>query len=420
MNKEKSPILENGVPSRSRSSLDNDSSSFNLPDVPDVDTTSIRLVKRVVGLVFSILFVMALIAAVVSYFVKIDLGVDVTGSLLPSERQTVRSLQSGTITKVWVAAGDTVASGQTLASIDSLVLKEQLLDLRSRYQSTLLRHHRELENDSLEARELHNARRKAESQLIRAEATLREEFARNGYDVSTSIDSFIETHTPGTHIAIDRAYADVINARAELGDISIRSDRDTMNVFARQERLIEIRNLREQIRLVSAQRERLEITAPRSGIVLTNRPHELEGTAVQSGEDIFVIGSPSQWVAEFFVNETEVSEITAGDPVRLELNAHPHRNARLVQGTVRSVTISPVSQQAQGAVNLSGSFQSPALDPASSAGEYRVTASLDSDNLRKFDDIDLRTGYSVEGKIITRSGRIMHLIWEYLFTESLR
>jgi hypothetical protein len=45
---------------------------------------------------------------------------------------------------------------------------------------------------------------------------------------------------------------------------------------------------------------------------------------------------------------------------------------------------------------------------------YRVTIMLNESEIESVGRDRLREGYSVEGKIITRSGRIISLLWSYL------
>ena len=48
------------------------------------------------------------------------------------------------------------------------------------------------------------------------------------------------------------------------------------------------------------------------------------------------------------------------------------------------------------------------------SGFYRVTATLDRKQLEKMGIENFRRGYTVQGNVITRSGRIITLLWNYL------
>ena len=57
---------------------------------------------------------------------------------------------------------------------------------------------------------------------------------------------------------------------------------------------------------------------------------------------------------------------------------------------------------------------SPWNTGVSPAGLYRVEVELEPDAMAGVDSKALRRGFSVEGKIVTRSGKISKLIWIYL------
>jgi hypothetical protein len=75
----------------------------------------------------------------------------------------------------------------------------------------------------------------------------------------------------------------------------------------------------------------------------------------------------------------------------------------------------PLSAQGQ-AAGSSAAGGTQAAQPSS--GAYRVTASLDRRQLEKMGIENFRRGYTVQGNVITRSGRIVTLLWNYL-TEKL-
>lgn len=73
--------------------------------------------------------------AVAASLTTVEQTVTATGTLTPTVQQDVAFAVSGTVTSVDVAAGDTVAAGQQLATVDTLQLNAALLQARSELAS---------------------------------------------------------------------------------------------------------------------------------------------------------------------------------------------------------------------------------------------------------------------------------------------
>jgi len=388
----------NGAPAEASREID-------LPDVPDVNNTGTRLVRRVVGLTFSVIGILAGIALLVGFFVRIDTTIDAQGTLEPVVQQEVRARESGSVVDVFIASGDTVQRGQVLAQFDTLQLKSQLVQLRSQYRTLSSERSRLQAETTLDEKEGVYSRRQAQSEFLRSKANLREQLATYGYNPKASIDSFMASYDQGTHIAIDRALAEVISAKTQLRLAKIERKRTRLARFGQRRRSAELQYLRERIRILERRLDQRTVTSPISGLVLTNRPKKLEGQFIQQGNLLFEIAKVDEWQAVLIVNGQKVSEITVGDQAKVEVRAFRDETKELVDGHVRSVALEPMRSQQRSRV--------PSTAP-DRTDRYRVSVELNPNDLRELSEGRLRQGYTVEGKVITDSGRILRLLWDYL------
>jgi multidrug resistance efflux pump len=369
-------------------------------------------------MVFAVLVVLLVVGLVVGYVAQITITTEVTGRLEPSQTREVRSLRSGLITDVLVVAGDTVEQGQMLARIDSMGLKSELVRLRSQYRSTKVEMERKQVADTLKEQELPISEQKARSALLRARAELRDKIAQYDVGASASIDTALASYTPGTHIALDRVYADLQSARAELEEIQLQRKRRRLNRYDERKLRLEMERLQKRIRLLEARRERLTVEAPSSGVILTDRPQELEGELVKEGGLLFVIAELERWEVNFYVGERKVSDIEVGDSLRVEVQAFRDETRDYVEGVIKSVSLEPIrpsyrrDQIRAGPGNPGGSSQG--------GSRYRVTASLNTEQLREVAAGKLKNGYSVKGQVTTESGRILSLLWDYLTSVEMQ
>lgn len=396
-------VSANGAP-------DGEDDDLDLPNVPDVNNVGTRLVRRVVGLTFGVIGGLLAIALLVGYFVRIDTTIDAQGRLEPVTRTDIRSREAASVLDVFVSTGDTIDAGQTLVQLDTLQLKSELAQLRSQYRTLTLEKEKAQATTTLERREQRYSREQAESELLRARASLREELATYGYDPEADIDSVLASYTRGTHIAIDRALAEVMSAKARLQSTQTERKRVELAGLDRQMQNVELRKLGNRIQILERRLERRTVSSSISGVVMTDRPEDLVGQFVQQGQRLIEVAHLEQWRANLLVNQQSVSDISKGDRAKVEIQAFQDETKELVHGTVRSVSVEPVG--AGGASVRQAAAQQSAGPPTSD--RYRVTIRLDSKEVRQVKQGRLRQGYSVTGKVITDSGRILWLLWDYL------
>jgi hypothetical protein len=108
------------------------------------------------------------------------------------------------------------------------------------------------------------------------------------------------------------------------------------------------------------------------------------------------------------VAERSMREIHVGDSVKVEIPALRLLDRRLISGRVRSVAREPVG------AGVNPATRGALAGPPTATGLYRIVADLDGASLTRIGIGRLRKGYSVEAKIITRSGRIIGLVRDYL------
>jgi hypothetical protein len=129
---------------------------------------------------------------------------------------------------------------------------------------------------------------------------------------------------------------------------------------------------------------------------------------VRQGDILFEVAEIDEWRVQLLVGQQDIHEIQRGDEAKVEIVAFKSEKKDLLYGRVESVASEPIGGSSTGPSGASGPRS------ASARGMYRVTVVLDPSEIESVGRARLREGYTVEGKIITRSGRIVTLVWRYL------
>ncbi len=371
-----------------------------LPDIPDASGSP--LVRRMLSAALVVIGLVSGGALLVGIFVPIDLTIDAPGRLEPVTVRAVRAQETAIVTGVPVATGDTVREGETLATLDSLQLSSQLAQLRAERNRQWVAVQRSRALQPIEAEEQELETEQARAQLIRARANLREALANYGY--STNVEEVLETYDTGTHIAIDRALAEVVRARSAVGASQQAVRRLGLSRFDREQQRAELNQLDARIASVESRLNRLTIRAPADGVVLTDAIERLPGRLVKAGDVLFDVADLEAWRVELLVGEQSVHKVAPGDEVKIDVAAFQSESRDLLHGTVTSIGSEPVAPGD--------------MPPGSARGPnrnlYRVTVRIAQADIARVGRDRLRQGYSVEGKIITSSGPIIVLLWRYL------
>ncbi|MGH7454213.1 MAG: HlyD family secretion protein, partial [bacterium] len=310
----------------------------------------------------------------------------------------IHSQESGLIKEVLVRTGDTVSIGQTLVRLDSLPLESMLTQFRTELELKRIEHQRTKSLAKLEEHRHADLLTQARARLIKAKAAYRKSLAENGFSVSS--DSMLSAYAIGKHVGIDVVLADVLAAEADVHYNGAQAELLSVNKLNIEKQRVELEQSEKQIHTISERLRRLSINSPAAGIVLTEQIERLAGAYVREGELLLELANPEQWQATLYVKEQDIYRIHAGDVVKMEMPAFHSLDDDLLYGRVASVGVEPISPNQK-------------INPTF-AGLYRVTAVLDYQPLANFGREKLKRGYSVRGMIITKSGKIITLLWNYL------
>jgi multidrug resistance efflux pump len=386
---------------------------LRLPHIGDEGQPGARFVKRAVGLTLSTLFGLVAAGLLVASLVSMDVTVKSTGVLEPVKIYPVRAMESGPVREVLVQTGDTVAAGQVLARLDTLQLAASLAQLEAQYRSTDIDRRRSASADPLERRRLSQRGEQSAARLSTARATLRQRMVE--YDLGTNLDSLLQFYRPGSHVALDQAVGEVRAAEAEMRLSGSEAALQDLTSFDRAKLGAQMDQLSAQIAAARERMGRLVLTSPIDGVVLTERIERLPGAFVREGDQILEVANLHDWRVQLTVSERDVHKIEVGDSVKVEVQAFNQAEREMLGGRVVYVSPEPASAQGQGG---SGGAAAAQAAPAAGPGTYRVIAALNEAEIERMGLEKFRRGYSVRGHIITRSGRILTLLWNYL-TEKL-
>ncbi|HEX2204348.1 MAG TPA: HlyD family efflux transporter periplasmic adaptor subunit [Longimicrobium sp.] len=381
---------------------------LRLPDMDDDKQPGARFVRRAVGWTLGLLAGLVVVGLIVSALVKMDVTVKTAGTLEPVRIHPVRAMEGGAIREVLVATGDTVEAGEVVLRLDTLGLATQLAQLEAQHRTAEIDRRRSSSADPLERGQGAERAAAARARLNSSLAALRQRMIE--YDLGTNLDSLLAAHRPGRHVALDQAVGEVRAAEAELRLSGQQIGMQDLTAFDRAKLDAQMDQLSAQIRATRERMNRLEVRAPIAGVVLTQDIEKLPGVVVAEGTPLLEIADPREWRVELRVSERDAHRIEIGDSVKVEVQAFDQDERELLGGRVVFVSEEPVSAAASGAA---GAVAAPVVG----AGQYRVLASLDRRQLENGGE-KFRRGYTVQGNVITRSGRILTLLWNYL-TEKL-
>ena len=371
------------------------SGGVELPVLPPSGWIGVRLIRRAITLMLLLLGVLATGAVLAMVLLEADLTVTGRGVLEPVRVWPVRSQEAGLVVRVLVESGDTVRAGQTLVRLDSLALAGEIEKLRLRERSLRVAYRQARAALPAEAERGGSALSLAESHRLRARAELRDQLSQ--FEIQGSPDSVLSRYTAGTHVAIDRALAEVQGAEADIRSARAARELAELKRLDLPQREAEIEEVSAQIRLGDARLRRLAVRAPADGVVKTDRLERLLGAPVAAGDLLLELAEPRDWRVDLRVSEQDVHEVHVGDRVNVEIEAFKTRGRERLGGRVASIAAEPAQPEVPGA-----------------RAAYRVSVRLDEADVERAGRDRLRAGYLVEGKIVTDTGRIAELVWRYL------
>ncbi|HET6231948.1 MAG TPA: efflux RND transporter periplasmic adaptor subunit [Longimicrobiaceae bacterium] len=382
---------------------------LRLPTIDEAGSPGAGFVHGAVGWTLGTLGAIVGAGLLVASLVSMNVTVKAPGSMEPVRVWPVRTTEPGTVDSVLVATGDTVRKGQPVLQLDSLQLETTLLQLQAQLRAAQIDQRRSASAAPVERRQQGDKAAQAQARLVTARATLRQRMVEN--DAGTNVDSLLAVYRPGRHVGIDLAVAEVQAAEAETRLSSSQNDILALERFDRAKKGTEEDQLAAQIRATRERLQRLTVLSPTHGVVLTEQIERLGGSYVREGELLLEVADLDEWRVNLYVPERDVHKIRLGDSVQVEVQAFNAEDEDRLRGSVVFVAPEPVG------AGQSTSTGGPAPAVPTGMGMYRVVARLDQKQLARMGVEKFRRGYTVQGQIITRSGRIITLLWDYLHDQ---
>ena len=379
---------------------------LRLPELGDEGQPGGRFVKRAVSVVLLVIAVLFVAGLIVSFLVKMDVTVKSTGVLEPVQVWPVRAQSAGSLREVLVASGDTVKADQVVAQLDVLALETQLRQLEAQHRSFAIERTRSAASAPMELRQQQDRRASAQARLGTARAALLQRMVEHGF--GTNVDSLLANYPVGRHVAIDGAVGEVRAAEADIRLNSTETEMLGLRTYEQQKAAAEMERLDAQIREVRERIARATIRAPGDGVVLTDRLERLRGSYVSEGQTLLEVGEQGEWRVTMLVAERDVNKIAVGDPVRVEVQAFSEKDRAQLDAHVSFVASEPVGSGSE-AAGAGGAAVAPG-----GPGVFRVVATLEQGQADRAQLDKFRRGYSVSANVITRSGRIAELGWNYI------
>lgn len=382
---------------------------LRLPDIDDRRIPGWRLTRRAVGLSLMICGVLALAGVIVATIVAIDVTIDANGVLEPADVWQVRSVEAGTLSSVLVRQGDRVNAGQPIARLDSLANWTARSELAAQIRSTRIDIERLLQSAPLEADRMRASVDAARARVSRARTSIRDRMANFGLPPGDP-DSVANASATRLHLGLDAAAADLFAAKADLAAAESQLATAALSTFDIERKRAELTRLET---LLAASRVRLAraiLTSPVAGVVLTDQPERLVGSATASGQTVIELGDTRRWAAVAAVSERDVHRVRVGDQAVVEVPALATTSTDRVPGRVSTIGLqSAASTTAPGFASAS----------SGSINAYRMVVDLDSTSASALGTEVLRRGYSVRVRVITRRGTILSLARDHV-REQLR
>ena len=361
---------------------------------------------------FFLLAILCVVGCMVGVVVLLGwhLGMDVTvkgqGHVQPTSRSVVKSRRPGLIKRVYVQHGQDVTHGTLLVTLDDTDLRNELEQIENELKLN------EIRRIALPA-ELERDRAIIEMDIARAETErdtekLHMERARVEFEFYHSVLPF-HKHEDFEHpidklipmrehkIKLQRAEVEIEHAKRRV--TALENRKQELNALRQMHRKLKV-----QRRLLKTHLEQMNIHAPVSGTVLTRDLDKRVGDYLAAGEAVLELAELSGWQARVMIQEVDIPKIKNGQIARLYIDAFPHMQYKVFEGTVTDIPRTPEPVTAPGAI--------PSI-------LYPVTVTIADPVVRDGDkQYTLAYGMGVEAKIVTERGPIVELVWKKLLKST--
>ena len=361
--------------------------------IDDFKGAGFGFVKRF--LLFILLSVIALIAGILFLVWNIGMNVNVegTGVVEPSGRFEVKTKLSGIIHEIYVDRWDKVAKGGLLFKLESKEWEAELEKVGKEQEINRSRMAEIEEQMRSEKKILQSEIRQTQSEIetlrLQLDQVEREYQIVEKYNLVNS-KSEIDQLLP---IRLKRSIL-------KQAQVKLQTDQERLKTVDRRHREIETlkkmnQKLREDQRVLLRRIENTVVYAPVSGTVLTGDLERRVGDHLQMGEAVMELARLGDWQAKVMIKETEIHKVQVGQPVNLFVNAFPHMEYKIFEGTVAEIAAQSVSD-----------------DPSQETKFYPIKITIQNPEISvNHKTYSLAYGMSVEAKIAVEKGRILDLIW---------
>ncbi len=285
-------------------------------------------------------------------------SVSLSGRLEPLEEIVVTAPFDAMILERNFSFGQMVEKGDLLILLDSTELEVKLRSARSDYIKANQRYNELLEWDS--GTEMTRARRS----LARARDTLemnQRELEESKLLFEKGIVAANEVE--GKLRTLENNIVDVKSAEEELESVRQKGSQENIELA-----MMDLENVRVNLRNLESQMEGREVVAPVSGVVIKpvseddKSPSLERGSRVSSGTSLFAVGDLSGVTVGAKVDEVDVRNISKGQPVKARGDAFPDI---VLHGMVSHISAQAVSGSGQQAASFDVRVTFPELDEKS-------------------------------------------------------
>ena len=353
---------------------------------------------------YFLLAILAVVGCMVGLVVLLGwhLGMDVTvkgrGHVQPITRHVVKTKRPGLIKQVYVKHGQKVEQHTLLISLDNADLRNEVEQIENELRLN------GIQRLSLPA-ELDRERAIIKMDIARAEADrdteiLHMERARVEFEFYHSVLPF-HKHKDYKH-PIDKLIP-MREHKLKLQKAEVEIEHAKRRITAldtRAQKLNELRQIAKKLstqhRLLETHVKQMEIHAPVSGTVLTRDLDKRVGDYLEAGEAVLELAELSGWQAQVMIPEVDIPKVKIGQIVKLYVDAFPHMQYKVFEGTVAEIPRKPEAT----AELAQGTFYGVKIhieDPVVTDGAKQYS---------------LAYGMGVEAKIVTERGPIVELLWK--------
>jgi len=285
---------------------------------------------------------------------------NVSGYLLPDKGLVkIYAIQSGVVIDVHVAEGDQVSKGDLLFTISTQKTNSQSMDVDALILNELKENKATINSKLVEQKRL-NRREEAQykDQIAGLEREIQQlkiliETHKKKYQVSQNQFDRLEQLLAKNYLS----KSDYVTAQEHHVDIQLRLDEARQQLNAKQNQLLDARNVLKQLplrasiklaefnqQLSDSEQKIVEISgrrtytlrAPSKGRVTAIQAHR--GNTVKDRPLLTILPDDAQFKAELFLPTRAVGFVKPGQSVLLRYSAFPYQRFGLYKGTIDKVT----------------------------------------------------------------------------------